>query len=367
MNSSVFKDRGPFDRLLRQDTVFFLLTLSYVVFSLNEFAHGQSTQLQRFESSQPAMGSLLSFVVYAVEEAQATSAIHEAVRVMNALAIPINNYDPSSEVSRLESTPPQTDIPISTTLADVLHESSRWHELSRGAFDSTTGSLIRVWREARKEKKFPDGAKLEDAKKNKGWENLKLSNDKKNAPSLVFKSRGMAIDLSGIATGFLLDAMMESLHQSGIRSALINAGGDIIVGDPPPNREGWSIDIAGISKSAPALARLSLRNCSVTTSGDLYQFIELDGVRYSHLIHPQRGEPITRRQSVTVVAKRAIDADAGATAVAVLGPETAFSIMHELPLLQVLYVSLHETSQVSLRLLHDVEVSTPFMIDGRSR
>lgn len=357
------------DRPIWLATFCYLRTLVWIwiVYASSESAHGQASRLQRFESSQPAMGSLLSFVVYATEEGEATSAIDEAVRVMNAMAIPINNYDPSSEVARLEFAPPQTEIPISTTLADLLQESLRWHAHSRGAFDSTTGSLIRVWREARTEKKFPDAARLEDAKRHKGWENLKLSNDKKNPSSVVFASRGMAIDLSGIATGFLLDAMMESLHRSGIRSALINAGGDIIVGDPPPNREGWSIDIAGISKSAPALARLSLRNCSVTTSGDLYQFIELDGVRYSHLIHPQRGEPITRRQSVTVVAKRAIDADAGATAVAVLGPETAFSMMHELPLLQVLYVSLHETSQVSLRLLHDTAVRTPFTIDGLAR
>jgi len=139
--------------------------------------------------------------------------------------------------------------------------------------------------------------------------------------------------------------MMEGLVANGIQSALIDAGGDVLVSDPPPKRNGWSINVAGISKKAPPLLRLTLRNCAVTTSGDLYQSAEIEGRRYSHLFDPTRGTPVEGRQSVTVIAKHAIDADAGATALAILGADASYDHWPSLPLDQAIFITQQHDSE----------------------
>jgi FAD:protein FMN transferase len=148
----------------------------------------------------------------------------------------------------------------------------------------------------------------------------------------------MALDVSGIAVGYILDAVFDKMVDAGSRIVLINAGGDIRLGDSPPNSDGWRIDIAGLGKTSPPLAMLKLSNCAITTSGDLNQFIELDGRRYSHFIDPNTGTPIERRQSVTAIAPTTVDADAGATALAVLGMDRACALFSTMPLNQAILI-----------------------------
>ncbi|MCE3017629.1 MAG: FAD:protein FMN transferase [Pirellula sp.] len=320
-----------------------------IVFSLSIIltSHGipsalllaQERSQKRFEYSAPSMGSNLDIVVYASSEEQATQAIMTSLKKLEDLSAPLNNYDPTSEVSKLASLPANKRVKLSQPLSNVLIESERWLELSNGRFDITNGRLIATWRSARKRKSLPTESETTEARSMSGWANVDLRVDGDNGPSIAFRQSGIVLDVAGIATGYLLDRMMEVLVANGIQSALIDAGGDVLVSDPPPGRTGWSIDVAGISKKAPPLLRLSLRNCAVTTSGDLYQFVEIEGRRYSHLMDPTRGTPVEGRQSVTVIAKNAIDADAGATALAILGADTSFHHWSSLPIDQAIFLT----------------------------
>lgn len=291
------------------------------------------------------MGSNLDMVVYASSEEHATQAITASLKKLEDLSAPINNYHPSSEVSKLASLLVDERLTLSRPLSHVLMESKRWMELSRGRFDITNGRLIATWRAARKRKSLPLEAELMEAKSMSGWDNVDFRVDGDGRPTVALRKAGIVLDVAGIATGYLLDRMMEVLVSEGIQSALIDAGGDVLVSDPPPGRDGWSIDVAGISKKAPPLLRLSLRNCAVTTSGDLYQFVEIEGRRYSHLIDPTRGMPVEGRQSVTVIAKSAIDADAGATALAILGADASRDHWDSLPIDQAIFITQPDDSE----------------------
>lgn len=307
---------------------------------------GQET-LNRYEFSMPSMGTQLDFIVYASSKDAAALAIDTSVFVLEQESIPINNYTIDSEVSKLGNSKVGEFRSLSPILGKVLGESLQWHEASVGAFDVTAGTLTQLWRGARKKKALPSSQELRLALENSGWSNVRFEKNLETGAlrSVSFLKSGMFIDVGGIATGYLLDRMMETLREKGIQHALINAGGDILVSQPPPGKPGWTIDIAGISKSSPPLFRLELVDAAVTTSGDLYQFAEIDGRRYSHLISPTTGVPVEVRQSVTVVAKRAIDADAGATALAVLGPVEAYSRFSLLPIEQAVFLTLESEDQ----------------------
>ena len=312
----------------------------------------------RFEFSAPSMGSHVDFVVYAASQSEAKNAIDVGLAEIERLSTILSNYDPESEISKLCSAPKGAWTPVSRDLFAVLVSSRRWYELSAAKFDITVGPLTQLWRVQRRKKQLPSAAMVEDAKGRCGWSsvdmNAPLLGQPPNQTALVCLLKDqMVLDLSGIAVGYIVDAAFEKMRLAGSRSILINAGGDIRLGDAPPGTQGWKIAVAGLGKGAPPLSMLQLQNCAVTTSGDLNQFIEIDGRRYSHFIDPETGDPIERRQSVTVIAETTVDADAGATVLAVLGMQRASELFDGMPITNaVLAEAGPAEGPVRLRWLH---------------
>jgi thiamine biosynthesis lipoprotein len=141
---------------------------------------------------------------------------------------------------------------------------------------------------------------------------------------------GMLLDLGGIAKGYSADQALAVLKKQGITRALVAAGGDITVSDPPPGTEGWSVAIAPLP-GEKAGGRLLLQHAGVSTSGDAEQYVEIGGKRYSHIVDPGTGLGLVGRLSVTVLAPNGITADSLTKVVAVLGPERGFKIIEETP------------------------------------
>ncbi|HUP78759.1 MAG TPA: FAD:protein FMN transferase [Pirellula sp.] len=319
-----------------------LLVLSLPAQS-QELAAIAPKDLNRFEFSGLAMGSNIDMVVYAQSRSQATIVIDAGLAEIERLTKLLSNYDSKSEISKFCSSPSGQKIPLSQDLSIVLEQSQRWHRLSDGKFDITVGPLTQLWRNSRKRNQLPTLADIADAKHRCGWryvgfDSAYSTTESSHYVSATLLKPEMILDLSGIAVGYIVDSAFEKMMARGFRSILLNAGGDIRVGDAPPGSEGWRITIAGLGKAMPPLAMLQIRNCSVTTSGDLNQYLEIDGRRYSHFIDPESGDPIERRQSVTAIAATTLDADAGATTLAILGMNRTTEIINSLPLDEVIFV-----------------------------
>ena len=107
-----------------------------------------------------------------------------------------------------------------------------------------------------------------------------------------------------------MDQALKTLREHGVDRALVEGGGDVAVSEPPPGKKGWRFELSSIdATNAPAARYLSLKKAAISTSGDLYQRLEIDGKRYSHIIDPRRGAPAERAVQVTVLAPRAIDSE----------------------------------------------------------
>ncbi|MFN7731822.1 MAG: FAD:protein FMN transferase [Pirellula sp.] len=282
------------------------------------------TALDRFEYTAPTMGTKLRIVVYSESEAAATRAIHAALDEIERLIPILNNYDPTSEVSRLRNAV-EEPIEISSDLQRVLEIAIDWHERSNHAFDISLGSVFRLWSDCRKRKELPSADAATQANFTSGWWQWQL-----RAPArpeerarVAIATEGMIVDTSGLATGYIIDRAFEAMQRTGHESMLIDIGGDIRVGAPPPQTPGWIVEVSGVHSDRRPLCRLVLDACAITTSGDLHQFVEIDGRRYSHIIDPKTRIPLQRRQTATAIADTCVDADAGATALCVLGVEGA--------------------------------------------
>jgi FAD:protein FMN transferase len=171
----------------------------------------------------------------------------------------------------------------------------------------------------RRQRELPDSKRLQEALSKVGFEQVKI--DQANQ-TVELTAAEMRLDLGGIAKGYAIDRAMDALKSRGITAALIDGSGDVLVSAAPPGACGWKIGIAALtSPEGEPTEFLSLAHTAIATSGDAYQFVELDGKRYSHLVDPRTGLGLTEQSSVSVIAPDCTTADAWASAVSVLGPE----------------------------------------------
>ena len=276
----------------------------------------------RFEYSAPRMGTLFRVVLYAPAEPAARAAAAAALARVAELNRILSDYDPESEVSRLSHCAPGTAVPVSAELFALLEESQRLAAESEGAFDVTVGPIVRLWRHARRTHQLPPPAERATALRAAGHAKLRLRADDRTVTLLA---AGMALDFGGIAKGYAADAALAVLRQHGFSRAMVAAGGDLALGAPPPGAAGWRIELAPFGGSLGEPLVLVAADVAVSTSGDAEQFIEFDGVHYSHIVDPRTALGLTHPCAVTIIARRGAQADGLATAGCVLAagqPET---------------------------------------------
>ena len=271
--------------------------------------------VERYEFTQPHMGTQVRIVLYAPTAGAAADASQAAFARIRQLDDELSDYRESSELMRLSRQAGSGPVKVSDDLFRVLRAAQQLSRRSDGAFDVTVGPLSVIWRRARRLAEMPDAAQLADARRAVGADKLELDDDRRTARLLV---PGMRLDLGGIAKGFAAQEAAGVMRDRGVGAALVAAGGDIVVTGPPAGAEGWRVAIASGVDASPA-GYLTLHHAAVSTSGDAAQFVVFGGVRYSHIIDPRTGMAIAGRSSATIVAPDGTTADGLATACSVLG------------------------------------------------
>lgn len=281
--------------------------------------------LERFEFTQIHMGMPFKCIVYAPDDDSANAAVRAAYARIRQLDGIMSDYDPQSELMRLCQTAGKDQpVTVSPDLLAVLTRAQALSQQSEGAFDVSIGPAVRVWRKARKTKVFPTPEEVAAARELVDYRNVVI--DEKTG-TVTLRRTGMQLDLGGIGAGYAVDEALKVLKEQGVASALVDASGDIGVGDPPPGRAGWRIGVAPLEPDADPSRYLLLKNAAVTTSGDAFQFVELGGKRYSHIVDPKTGLGLTQRSSVTVIAPDCTTADSYTKAVMILGPEQGLKLI----------------------------------------
>jgi len=282
------------------------------------------TPQARFTFSAPHMGTEFRIIVYADTEARASEAANAAFARIAALDRVLSDYRDDSELTRLGRHAAGERVRVSDDLFRALSHAQRIARVTGGAFDPTVGPLTKLWRRARRTSELPLPSEIESARDAVGYRKLTLD----AATRTVRLDRSnMRLDVGGIGKGFAADEAAVVLNRHKIQRALIAAGGDIAAIGAPPQSDAWTVAVASLDAAGGETRRIQLRNAAVSTSGDREQWLARGGVRYSHIIDARTGRPVVGTSSVTVVAQKAADSDALATAIAVLGPEQGLKLV----------------------------------------
>ncbi len=272
------------------------------------------------------MGISARIVLYAADLESAERAGRAAFARIADLEAKMSDYRADSEVMRLCAKSGEP-VKLSDDLFTVLDRSQRLARETNGAFDITIGPLVQLWRQARKDAKLPTATAIAAAKKLVGYNKLKL--DPKTRSARI-TTPGMRIDLGGIAKGFAGDEALKAMRKEGIKSALIELGGDIILGDAPPKTAGWKISVPNAA-SPGYPAEMTLKNCAISTSGDTEQFVVIGGVRYSHVVDPKSGKGLTKRVQASVIAPNGFTSDPLSTALTIIPEAQRAALLRRYP------------------------------------
>lgn len=281
---------------------------------------------QLFRRSLPLMGTIAEIGVVHENERFAQSAIDAAFAALLSVERAMTRFDAHSEVGRANRLAARTATQIGVETAKVIEAALLWAQASEGRFDPALGRLVTLWNvNHRHTPPLPDVVQRFAARglyraidvsktTTRGW--------------VSFADAEVALDLGGIAKGYGVDRAVAALRNLGVKSGLVNVGGDLYALGHTVSREAWRVGVLDARQPGQIAQIFELADAAVATSGDYFQFFDYQGRRYHHLLDPKTASPHESvRHSLTVMAERCMDADAAATTLFGVGQAEALRIL----------------------------------------
>jgi thiamine biosynthesis lipoprotein len=292
-------------------------------FPSNENAVEHEVLLQGF-----TMGTTYNIKVV-VDKTRDVSSLKKAIdEKLIAVNQSMSTYIPDSELSLFNRSQSTDFIDISLELRKVMTEALHLGEISSGKLDVTVGPLVNLWG-------FGPDFRVE---KMPTTEELLLAGGRVGLGFLTLTEQGLKksksdvyIDLSTIAKGYGVDVIAELIETNGIQRYLVEIGGEMRLKGFKANGTLWTVAVEKPMSNERAVQQLIVpKDNAMATSGDYRNYIEVDGIRYSHIIDPETGKPINHKLvSVTVIHPSSMTADGLSTAIMVMGEQQGLAFVKE--------------------------------------
>ena len=322
---------------MRYKTVAIVLIAIFTVLLMIDYVQDIDSQSlpeqEIFSQTRSLMDTTVTITAVSSNETSAAEIIDHAFEKMNYVDELMNNYDNSSEISTLNNEAEVTNA--DPELVDVISRSTYYSEKSSGAFDISIQPILDLWAS-----KYAPGGTNQPPTSDEINETLKLVNYSAIMieGNNVSMNNGMKITLGGVAKGYAVDAAVESMVNDGIISGFVNAGGDGRYIGTKPDGSHWRVGLQNPDKSEEAVTIMNIQDVAVATSGNYERYFS-DEAKVSHIADPRTGYPSGNLISSTVIAETAMDADALATSVFILGEEEGIAMVEELEGVECLIIT----------------------------
>ncbi len=270
-----------------------------------------------------------TFVVITIYDSQDQALLEGSLELCRRYEEQLSRTIATSEIARLNNRSAGTErMAVSDSTARLIEEGLAYSRLSGGAFDITIEPVSSMWDFTSGEKELPDPDRLARAVETVGYENLSVEGEE-----ICFASPDTRIELGAIAKGYIADKIKDYLLEQGVKSALINLGGNVLCIGEKPDGLPFKVGLQKPFKDRnETIAVLNIRDRSVVTSGVYERCFEKDGVNYHHILDPKTGYPYDNGLlSVTIVSPRSVDGDGLSTACFSLGLKEGIALLDTMP------------------------------------
>lgn len=281
------------------------------------------------------MGTQVAITVVAPSEAEAFAAIEAGWDEIDRIEARISSWRDDSETAAVVRAAGGDPVVVSEELFGLVERALKVSRLTGGAFDPTFGGVGRLWDFRADPPVLPDAEALRAGLELVDWRRIELDRERRTVRLPI---AGMRLGFGGIGKGYAANRVAAVLRERGIVNGLVDAGGDLLAFGLQEDGEPWTVAIADPTAKGRVFARLPVRDGAVVTSGDYERYVEIDGVRYAHILDPRTGWPVRGLRSVTVVCPDAELADALATSVFVMGRDEGLELVDRLRGVEALVV-----------------------------
>ncbi|MGD8883373.1 MAG: FAD:protein FMN transferase [Desulfobacterales bacterium] len=260
---------------------------------------------------------------------------------LNEINHVFSTYTKDSEISRFNALNKAGQrFRVSDDFLQVIKVGRKIYRLSEGAWDGTVSPLVDLWGfgTTQRKTKMPAASAIKALLPGVGFDRIQIIE-----PNFILKrSARITLDLNSIAKGFAVDQVSQLIAASGFENYLVEIGGEVYAAGLRKDSKKWRVGINRPQKDAAfneVYKVVSLSNRGFATSGDYRNFFEIDGVRYSHVIDPRTGYPVSNGVvSVSIIADNCTLADGLATSIMVMGVEKGISLVNRLDNVEALIV-----------------------------
>lgn len=250
----------------------------------------------------------------------------------------MNGDSEKSEIIQLNNMAGKEFSRLSPDTFYVLEKGKYYSEVSNGKYDITIGPLVNLWNIGSEDARIPEEIEIKNTLPLINYENLILD---KETLSAKLNTPGMIVDLGSIAKGYAADEAAKILEEEGIKHAIVNLGGNIVVLNKKPDGTNWRLGLQDpLQPRGNYMGIVMLNDQTLVTSGTYERYLEVDGKKYHHILSPETGYPEENSIiSISIITKASIDADGLSTTIFLLGIEEGMQLIEDLPNTEAIFIT----------------------------
>ena len=281
------------------------------------------------------MGCVFNITVVAANEATGNHYIDVAAGEVTRIEKLISEWDSTTQISKVNKFAGIKPVKVDKEVFDLIVRSIKISELTDGAFDISWAGMNQIWKFDGSMKRLPTQEEVAEAVSTVGYKNIILN---KAAQTVFLKMKGMRLGFGGIGKGYSADKSAALLKSMDVTSGLISASGDISAWGKQPDGKPWMIGITNPFNKEKVFSWFPFEGGSVGTSGNYENFVEFNGVRYTHIIDPRTGWPVHGIASVTLFGPNAELSTALTKAIFVMGIDVGLNVIKQFKGIEYLVV-----------------------------
>jgi thiamine biosynthesis lipoprotein len=249
----------------------------------------------------------------------------------------LSRHVPESEITAVNNSGGKP-VKVSNDIIEVVRSSFLFSDMSEGLFDISIGPLVDLWNIQSGNPRLPSVNEIEQAVEKVDYNKILIDYDKN---TMFLPEQGMALDLGGIAKGFITDRLVEHLSQTKIRSAMLNLGGNLYLYGNKPDGSLWNIGIRNpYGSQGDYIGIIQVKNMSVVTSGIYERYFEIENKRYHHILNPKTGYPEDNNlASISVICPSSTMADGLSTTIFLLGLDKGMKLVESLEKTEAIFIT----------------------------
>lgn len=274
------------------------------------------------------MGSKFEITIVAKDAKTAVDNIDTVIAEITRIEYLISDWKPETQISAVNRNAGIKPVKVDREVFNLTKRALNLSNITGGAFDISFAAMDRIWKFDGSMKEMPDADAVKRSVAKVGYQNIIL--DSLNS-TIFLKLKGMKIGFGALGEGYAADRCRKMMLAKGIKAGIVNGSGDMSSWGKPPKGKNWLIGITNPFEKDSLFAIVPLKNGAVVTSGSYEKFVMFNGKRYSHIINPVTGYPVTGLTSVTIFGPDAERANGFSTSIMVLGKDSGIQFLKSFP------------------------------------